>query len=73
MGIPWKLFKEYFHFNNNLLNMLFSICFSTFCEPFQKSENQNWVLKRGHMYICTVVKQYSNMFKYMLFHMEIKI
>ena len=39
LGTPRKLYKDYFHFNNNLLKMLFSICVSTFCEPIQKSEN----------------------------------
>ena len=36
MGIPGKLYKDYFNFNNNLLNMPFSICFPTFCDAIQK-------------------------------------
>ena len=43
LGIPGKLYVDYFPFYNNYLKMPFSICFLAFCLPIQKSENQNLV------------------------------
>ena len=47
MGIPQKLYKDYFHFNNILLKIPFSICFSTFCEHIQKVRTKTWFLKEA--------------------------
>ena len=47
LGIPGKLYKDYFHFANNLLKMPFSICFSTFCELIQKVRTRAGFLKEA--------------------------
>ena len=59
LGIPGKLYKDYFHFNIYLLKIPFSICFSTFCEPIQKVETKSCFLKRPR-----VMKEYSSAPKY---------
>ena len=47
LGIPGKLYKDYFHFNIYLLKIPFSICFSTFCEPIQKVRTRAGFLKEA--------------------------
>ena len=47
LGNPGILYKDYFHFNKNLLKMPFSISFSTFCEPIQKVRTKTWFLKEA--------------------------
>ena len=47
LAISGKLYNDYFHFNNDLLKMHFSTCFSTFCEPIQKVRIKTWFLKEA--------------------------
>ena len=51
LGIPGKLYVDYFPFYNNQLKMPFSICFSAFCLHSQKVRTKTWFLR--------VMKEYS--------------
>ena len=44
MGIPGKLYKDYFHFNDILQKIPFSVCFLTFYEHIQKVRTKSWFL-----------------------------
>ncbi len=59
LGIPGKLYKDYFHFNIYFLKISFFVCFSTFCETIQKVRTKSCFLNRSR-----VMKEYSSAPKY---------